>query len=97
MEYRKQLKIRAIQAAKEKGIYLTEAINEKLGEAITVNEPSEWAAPFYMSNAAISNNAYYTLPYSQTRMEDSQGDSVSEVDFKKMKLRFEVSVVFALK
>src|SRR5258706_610912 len=33
-EYRRQLKIKAVQAAKEKGIYLTEAIGEKLGDAI---------------------------------------------------------------
>ena len=40
-EYRRQLKIQAIKAAKEKGTYLTEAINEKLGEAITIVEPEE--------------------------------------------------------
>ncbi|MEI9956756.1 MAG: SIMPL domain-containing protein [Ferruginibacter sp.] len=40
-EFRRQLKIQAIKAAKEKGIYLTEAVNEKLGEAITIIEPEE--------------------------------------------------------
>lgn len=33
-ELRRQLKIQAVKAAKEKGIYLTESINEKLGEAL---------------------------------------------------------------
>ncbi len=40
-EYRRQLKIAAVKAAKDKGIYLTDAIGEKLGEAITINEPDE--------------------------------------------------------
>jgi len=97
-EYRKQLKINAIQAAKNKGTYLTESIGEKLGEAITIKEPDE-------------NLAALSEPYSQVRirganslssnfnMRMSSGDNYSstEIDFKKMKLRFEVEVVFALK
>ena len=43
-EYRKDLKIKAIKAARDKGLYLTEAIGEKLGEAITINEPGESGA-----------------------------------------------------
>ena len=40
-EYRRQLKISAVKAAKDKGLYLTDAIGEKFGEAITINEPDE--------------------------------------------------------
>jgi hypothetical protein len=32
-EFRRQLKIAAVKAAKEKGIYLTDAIGERLGES----------------------------------------------------------------
>jgi uncharacterized protein YggE len=85
-EYRRQLKIKAIQAAREKGIYLTEAIGEKLAEAITIQEPGEYQPiPF---NAGLSNMAY--------SMKDRDVDGTG-VDFKKMKLRFEVSIVFAIK
>ncbi|MCX6317138.1 MAG: SIMPL domain-containing protein [Bacteroidetes bacterium] len=90
-EYRKQLKILAVKAAKDKGIYLTEAIGEKLGPAITVNEPDE----SNLQIARISNNVY-----SQTRLENNvrydAGDKTVEIDFKRIKLRYEVSVVFAL-
>lgn len=39
-EYKKQIKINAIKAAKEKATYLLEAIGEKAGKAISVSEPS---------------------------------------------------------
>lgn len=85
-EFRKQLKIKAVQIAREKGLYLSEAVGEKLGEAVTINEPAEWMP--YAMNAAQSN----------TFMRDqSVSGSDSQIDFKKMKLRFEVNVVFALK
>ncbi len=35
-EFRKQLKIEAVKAAKQKAIYLTEAIGEKIGDAIAI-------------------------------------------------------------
>jgi uncharacterized protein len=91
-QFRKQLKIDAIKAARDKGVYLTEAIGEKLGEAITVNEPSEYDSPVYGENQRIYSQAVSNIAYSR---DDS--DSGSAVDFKKLKLRFEVSVTFALK
>jgi uncharacterized protein YggE len=93
-EFRRQLKIKAIQAAKDKGIYLTDAVGEKLGEAITINEPGEWQ-PYRDNNNYLLSNA----PMSQYSFNTSSTSTpeTTEVDFKKIKLRFEVSVVFALK
>jgi uncharacterized protein YggE len=88
-EFRRQLKIGAVKAAKEKAIYLTDAIGEKLGSAITVKEPDE-------SNIRIANVSNGI--YSQTRYESNYkpSDKSIEVDFKKIKLRYEVSVIFAI-
>jgi len=89
-EFRKQLKIGAVKAAKEKALYLTEAINEKLASAITIKEPDESAADVSRSSNGI---------YSQTRYESflkTGNDKTIEVDFRKIKLRYEVNVVFAL-
>jgi len=94
-EYRKQLKINAVQAAKNKGIYLTEAVGEKLGEAITITEPDE-SNNIYLANALIANNAYSQTNLS-FRDRDKYEEPEKEIDFKKIKLRYEVSVVFALK
>ena len=87
-EFRKQLKIQAVKAAKEKGIYLTEAINEKLGKAITVIEPAEHQYP---QPIMLRGNVNYKLESTEGLVKD-----VQQVDFKKIKLKYDVSVVFAL-
>ena len=95
IEYRKQLKIQAVKAAKEKGIYLAEAIGEKIGETITIHEPEEnqfKPYPNIYENARLSNTLHYKM-----LDQDNVSPKIQEVDFKKIKLRFEVDVVFALK
>lgn len=93
IEFRRYLKIKAVQAAKEKGTYLTEAVGEKLGEAITITEPTEWNPEIYSSlRSHIIENQTYSSNYLMPTKPES-----SEVDFKRLKLRFEVNVVFALK
>ncbi|HEV8285965.1 MAG TPA: SIMPL domain-containing protein [Chitinophagaceae bacterium] len=93
-EFRKQLKIQAIKAAKDKGIYLTEAIGEKLGEAITISESEENLTGAYIL-AKMSNSVSY---YHDKFEGKAYGvDETASVDFKRIKLNFEVNVVFALK
>jgi|SRR6218665_2916556 len=85
-EFRKQLKIKAIQSARDKAIYLSEAIGEKPGDAISISEPVEWQAAPYIAN------------FAQIRMNESTtDDNMQGVDFKKIKLKFDVQAVFALK
>lgn len=91
--FREQLKIKAIQAAKNKGTYLTEAINEKLGPAITIVEPDESGVrPVPIDNTRLSqanavNGVFMDMNFKNT---------ITEIDFQKIKLRYEVDVVFAL-
>ncbi|MDB5250605.1 MAG: hypothetical protein JWQ40_4999 [Segetibacter sp.] len=89
-EFKKQLKIRAVQAAKEKATYLADAINEKPGEALTINEPSEiqhYPQPVYANRMMKVESAQM----------DAGGTQAVNIDFKKIKLQFEVNVVFAIK
>jgi uncharacterized protein YggE len=86
-EFRKQLKIQAVKAAKEKAIYLAEAIDEKIGVAVTINEPNEYYQPFYRTSNMMMKNV---------EMNQAPNDQ-PQADFKKIKLKYEVSVVFALK
>lgn len=89
-EFKKQLKIDAIKAAKEKAIYLSAAIGENVGEAITVNEPNEvghYPVPMYRTANVMLEH----------KMADQSAAPAMNVDFKKMKLQFDVNVVFALK
>lgn len=89
-ELRRQLKIQAVKAAKEKAQYLTEAAGEDLGEAVTINEPVEYYVPYYnvrQANVMMKEQAA------------AAGDMAQEtaVNFRKIKLKYDVTVVFALK
>ncbi len=89
-EYRKQLKIDAVKAAKAKAIYLTEAVNEKLGEAISIKEPQE--DNFVTMRANMYSNSQASINYERDIPSATAG-----VDFKKIKIRFSVDVLFAIK
>ncbi|MDQ2753590.1 MAG: SIMPL domain-containing protein [Bacteroidota bacterium] len=80
-----KMKEEAIKAAKEKAIALAAAINEKIGGAVTINEPTEVGdySPrpmFAMAKMASSND----------------NEPAMNVDFKKMKIEYEANVTFAL-
>ena len=87
-ELKRDLKIAAVKAAREKAIYLSEAIGEHIGEAITINDPTEVNLPPrpYYANEMLK----------AARTEDSTAPPM-DVDFKKIKIQYEVNVVFALK
>ena len=89
-EFRRNLKIQAVKAAKEKAGYLAEAINEHVGEAVTINEPNEYYQPYY---GIVSNRM---MKAESMQMAD-QSANQPQADFKKIKLKYDVTVVFALK
>ncbi|HEV7331381.1 MAG TPA: SIMPL domain-containing protein [Flavisolibacter sp.] len=89
-EFRRNLKIQAVKAAKEKAQYLAGAVNENIGVAITINEPGEFYQPYYgdmVANRMMKAEA----------VQASGAADQPQADFKKMKLRYDVSVVFELK
>ena len=75
-EFRRQLKIKAVQAAKDKGIYLAEAVSERLGEAITIIEPDESNNALAFANALVSNNAYSQTNLSFRDSGRNEGETV---------------------
>jgi uncharacterized protein YggE len=86
-DFRKKLKIEAVKAAKEKAQYLASAVDEKIGVAVTINEPTEYYVPYY--NMRVSN--------SMLKTESAPvANDVAAPDFKKIKLKYDVTVVFAL-
>ena len=88
-ELKKTLKMAAVKAAKEKATYLTAAINEKLGAAVTINEPVEYFVPFYNQRAA-------NMMVKDMAQAEEMGSDVAAVDFRKLKIKYDVSVTFAL-
>ena len=91
IELRRNLKIQAVRAAKEKAGYLAAAIDEKIGETVTINEPMEYFTP-YVQNIRVANKMM-----AQEIQQSGVADDATAVDFKKIKLKYDVTVVFALK
>ncbi len=84
-ELRRELKIMAVKAAKEKAMYLAEAVDEKIGKAQTIREINNNDLPF---------NPYVQSQYSNKMAEANE--QTQNTDFKKIKLRFEMEAVFLI-
>lgn len=98
-EYKKQIKINAIKAAKEKATYLLEAIGEKAGKAISVSEPSG----FVSVNDGTDNHErnYRGNTYSNISQSASFGGydgAVIEntIGDKTIKLNYTINAEFAI-
>lgn len=91
-ELKKQLKINAIKAAKEKAGYLLTAINEQLGETLEVNEQvNNEYFPMY-------NNMRANVNMKVMGSYDSNGSSEEPaIEMKTIKITCQISVVFAIK
>jgi uncharacterized protein YggE len=87
-ELKKQVKIKALQNAKEKANYLLAGIGEQLGEALEIYE---------------IDNGYYPQPmYAAMKREmavsaDAAPMQESTVDVQKIKVRFDMKAVFKIK
>ena len=83
---KKDLKIKALQAAKEKASYLVSAIGETLGGAIDIQEINNeyYPQPMYRANAMMEVKA----------MDQA---AMPEIDFKKIKLNYQMRAVFEIK
>lgn len=81
---RKKVKTLAMKAAREKAIYLAEAVGEKTGEAVSINEGYSTDG-FYSYANQFSNNTYVQYEPSQP------------TDFRKLKIRYEITATYALK
>ncbi|WP_026897796.1 SIMPL domain-containing protein [Daejeonella oryzae] len=82
-----ELKIKALQAAKAKASLLAESIGEKIGGAIDIQEINNeyYPQPMYRSNVMMKSDAL------------SEVSSMPEIDFKKIKLNYQMRTVFELK
>ena len=82
---KKELKVKALLAAREKATYLVTALGEKLGGPIDIQEVNNEVFPqSYRANVMM-------IKASDT------AESAQEVDFKKIKLNYMMNVVFEIK
>lgn len=80
---KKDLKVKALLAAKEKAKYMVEALGGKLGDVIEIQDGGDNVIqPVYRNYMMKSAMA--------------EADSAPEIDFKKIKLNFTVNVIFLI-
>ena len=96
IELKKQIRISAIKAAKDKADYLLAAIGEETGQALKVNEQD---ASYSMDGSnlnirgARSNSSYYYID--GMKVKGSEPEQV--IQFKKIKLQSAIYVKFEIK
>lgn len=88
-EYRKQTKIEAIKAAKEKARYLLESVGSQTGKLIQVIELDEdnWGWYYPASNSNM---------ISQTSMNAGNGNNEDGLSMQKIKLRYRIKARFEI-
>jgi len=88
IELKKELKLKALIAAKDKATYLLDGIGEKLGGAIDITEVDDNNPSPMIRNFAFKTN---------TLASSDQNAADSDIDFKKIKLNFQIRAVFEIK
>lgn len=88
IELKQELKLKALIAAKDKATYLLNGIGEKLGGAIEITEVEDNNIGPIMRNFAFKTNSLASA-------EQTAADS--DIDFKKIKLNFQIRAVFEIK
>lgn len=89
-QFRKEIKVKALQVAKEKAIYLLEGIGEKLGEPIEINEVDDYST--YPVYAAQANMRMY-----KGGVEAADAAPDSELEYQKIKISYKMRAVFKIK
>jgi uncharacterized protein YggE len=87
-EFKKEIKIKALQAAKDKATYLIEGIGEKLGEALEIKE--------------VDEGNYYPQPQMMMRANAAMMDAAapapdSNIDIQKIKISYKMYALFRIK
>ncbi len=88
-QYRKEIKVKALQMAKEKAVYLLEGIGEKLGDPIEINEVDDYSSyPVYaQANVQMQRGA----------MAEAAPAPDSELEYQKIKISYKMRAVFKIK
>ena len=88
-QFRKEVKIMAMKAAREKAAYLLEAIGEKVGKPLYIQEREMYEPEMMPMLRGVANVSM--------KMQDAAGvQELPELSFKKMKLKYKVFARFAI-
>ncbi|CAA9220127.1 MAG: FIG00908291: hypothetical protein [uncultured Cytophagales bacterium] len=91
-QYRRDLKIKALQAAKEKASYLLQSVGEQPGGVLEIQELGD---NIYYPHLEARSNMMMKAEMAQDATAGGGADS--DIGFKKIKLRYEMRAAFAIK
>ena len=81
-----ELKVKALQNAKQKATFLVESLGDKLGSALDIQEINNEVFPqAYRANTMMMKSAAADM------------ESTAEIDFKQIKLSYTINAVFEIK
>lgn len=85
---KRDLKIKALQAAKDKATYLAQAVNDNVGNALEIQEINNefYPQPIYRANVMMMDKA-----------TTAESAPMPDIDFKKIKLNYQMRAVFELR
>ncbi len=89
-EFKKQVKINALKAAKDKATYLLEAVDQKLGQVLEIREVEDninYPQPMF----AKANVRMYAAAESADTVQDS------DVQYQKIKISYRMQAAFEIK
>lgn len=87
-ELKKDLKIKALLAARDKATYLLNALGERLGSPIDIQE---------IDNETFPQPVMYRANVAYMKTADSAAEAApSDIDVKKIKLNYQIHVVFEI-
>lgn len=86
---KQELKVKALRAAKDKASYLADAVNDKVGDALEIQEINNeyYPQPMYRANVAMRDMAGV----------GAEAAAMPDIDFKKIKLNYQMRAIFELK
>lgn len=84
---KQELKVKALKAAKDKATYLASAVDDKVGDALEIQEINNesYPQPMYRANVMMMDRA------------SAEQAPMPDIDFKKIKLNYQMRAVFELK
>ena len=93
-QYRKDAKVNAIKAAKEKAELLAAALGQEIGKALYIQEVDN-QSPFLASNVLTGNMA--GVKVKKAAFDSSIDDAAIDIEFDKIKIESAILVRFELK
>ncbi len=96
IELRKEVKITALKAARDKAEYLLESIGKKVGDPVTITEVIDQYGSYNYYNPYYQRNQNYQSNAIMNSNENNSYEDPSTGNMRKIKLKYEIKAQFEI-